>query len=99
MTTTSMPAERERGYQAAIRRFPDAEFTIRRLMNTSESFRDMCDELAEAEIALSSVPDTPPEICKARKREWQELVDRLVAEVAVSLQTDKRDLTSQSARS
>ena len=92
-----MPAERDRGYQAAIRKFPDAEFMIRRLMTNSESFRDMCDELADAEIALASVPETPLEICEARKQEWQELVDRLVGEVAVSLRAGKNEIPGQSA--
>jgi hypothetical protein len=79
------PTGRERGYAVAVRRFPQAEFAIRKLMSRSESFCDMCEELAEAEFALSKVPGTPPELCEARRSEWQELVDRLVAEVRTAL--------------
>jgi len=67
-------------------------------MNNGESFRDMCDELAEAEIALSSVPETLVEIYEVRKQEWQELVDRLVAEVAASLRRAKHEQTSPDQR-
>lgn len=75
----------EKGYLAAARRFPYAEFTIRRLISQNETFRDICEELAEAETALSMVPETPSEIREARRREWQEIVERLVAEVSASL--------------
>jgi hypothetical protein len=54
-------------------------------MNSSETFREICDELAEAELAMSKVPRTPPELCKARTLEWQEVVDRLVTEASVAL--------------
>ena len=57
----------------------------RKLMGRSEAFRDICEELLEAEIALSNVPGTPPELHEARRAEWEELVDRLVAEVGAAL--------------
>jgi len=51
-------------------------------MDRSESFRDICEELADAEFALSKVAEAP-------LAEWQELVDRLVEEVrAAVLNTD-----------
>ena len=71
--------------QAPARRFPQAEFAIRNLMNRSEAFCDMCEELAEAELALSNVPATFAALCEGRRVEWQELVDRLVAEVGAAL--------------
>jgi hypothetical protein len=42
----------------ATRRFPRAEFAIRRLMNLSEAFCDMCEELADAEALLFGAQDT-----------------------------------------
>jgi hypothetical protein len=54
-------------------------------MNRSETFCDMCEDLAEAEWALSKVLEVPPALREARRVEWQELVDRLVAEVGATL--------------
>jgi hypothetical protein len=76
---------KEKGLAAATRRFPDAEFSIRKLMAHSEAFCDMCEELAEAEFALSKVPEARPELREARRAEWQELVDLLAAEVEAAL--------------
>jgi len=57
----------------------------------------MCEELAEAEWALSKVDLVPPALREARRAEWQELVDRLVAEVGAALQ-DKDVVTRPHAR-
>ncbi|MDQ6437211.1 hypothetical protein RB623_24425 [Mesorhizobium sp. LHD-90] len=85
MTLGSKLTGREGGFSAAARRFPQAEFAIRKLMNRSEAFRDICEELAEAEWALASVPETPAALHEARRTEWQDLVDRLAAELATAL--------------
>ena len=85
MGSRNEPAGRERGLQAAVRRFPQAELAIRRLMGRDETFRDICEELADAEQALASAPRSPPDLARARRLEWQELVDRLAAEVAAAL--------------
>ena len=89
MAAKGEPTGRERGFSAAVRRFPQAEFAIRRLMSRSEAFCDMCEELAEAECALSKVPGAPEGLREARRHEWQELVDRLVAEVGAALQASE----------
>jgi hypothetical protein len=83
--TFKMTDHRERALQAAIRRFPQHEFATRSLMNRSEAFRDMCEELSDAEIALSNVPTAPQALHEARRLEWQGVIDRLVAEVATAL--------------
>jgi hypothetical protein len=94
MTTGSKPRIDGRGYSAAVRRFPNSEFVIRRLASHSETFRDICEELAEAETALSMVSQETRDVDRARKQEWQELVDRLVAEVSASLLGATREHTS-----
>jgi hypothetical protein len=76
---------REKAVAAALRRFPQYELTIHRLMLRAESFRDMCEELAEAELALERVDQVPSANREERKAEWQALVDRLVAEVEAEL--------------
>ncbi len=94
MTTGSKSGIERRGYLAAVRRFPQSEFAIGRLINQSETFRDICEELAEAEAVLSKYLDATHELHEARRQEWQEVVDRLVAEVAASLRRAKREQTS-----
>jgi hypothetical protein len=71
----------ERSFNAAATRFPDSEFTIRRLLRSSEAFRDLCTELAEAEQALEKVPENVAALREARQQEWRELVNELAAEV------------------
>ena len=58
---------------------------MRRLMRLSEAFRDMCEELADADAALADASSKPGTLREARKLEWQELIDRLVAEIAATL--------------
>jgi hypothetical protein len=45
----------------------------------------MCEELAEAELALSKVDRVASAVREARRAEWQDLIDRLVAEVGTAL--------------
>lgn len=86
MAPDSGPTSKREAFSAASRRFPHFELAIRRLMDRSEAFRDMCEELAEAEVALSKVETVPLMLREARRAEWQELVDRLVGEVGAALQ-------------
>lgn len=82
------PADRQRAVSAAVRRFPQFELAIHRLMDRNEGFQDMCEELAEAELALSRIDMVAPEVRESRRAEWQELVDRLVGEVGAFLHAD-----------
>ncbi|MDX8516355.1 hypothetical protein [Mesorhizobium captivum] len=83
------PSDRQRAIQAAVRRFPQFELAIHRLIVRSESFLEICEELAEAELALSSVDKTTTALVEARRAEWQELVDRLVGEVGAAVQNSE----------
>ena len=78
-------SNKREAFSAALRRYPQFELAIRRLMARSEAFCDMCEELAEAELALSTVDKVAPALREARRAEWQELIDRLVAEVGTAL--------------
>ncbi|MDX8444469.1 hypothetical protein [Mesorhizobium captivum] len=80
------PSDRQRAILAAVRRFPQFELAIHRLIVRSESFLEICEELAEAELALSSVDKIAPALIETRRAEWQELVDRLVGEVGAAVQ-------------
>ncbi|RWB04242.1 MAG: hypothetical protein E5Y65_17830 [Mesorhizobium sp.] len=82
------PADKKRAVSAAVRRFPQFELAIHRLMGRSEGFQDICEELAEAELALLRIDKVPPALRESRRAEWQELVDRLVGEVGAVLHAD-----------
>jgi len=85
--TTEDPGKRD-ACAAATRRFPDFELPIRRLLAVDENFRDICEELAEAEHALAMVDDMPAASRAARRAEWQELIGRLLVEIEASLGSD-----------
>ena len=89
---------RREAFSAALRRFPQLELAIRRLMNRSEAFADMCEELAEAEVALSRIDKVRPALREARRAEWQELVDRLVGEIGTALQDKDVAVKSRAGR-
>ncbi|CCV14367.1 hypothetical protein [Mesorhizobium sp. STM 4661] len=89
MATQNGQPRKHSAASAVVRRFPQFELTIHRLMDRNDSFRDMCEELADAEFALSRVELVAPELREARRTEWQELVDRLIGEVgAVVLESE-----------
>ncbi len=75
-------------FTAATGRFPNFELSIKRLLETDENFRDICEELAEAEYALSRVETMPDALRVARRAEWQELIDRLIDEVEAVIRSD-----------
>lgn len=58
------------GIQAAIRHFPAQAIEIEALALESERFRDICDELAEAEAALSTVDCLDIALRSERRLEW-----------------------------
>jgi hypothetical protein len=79
---------KQEGFVAATRRFPRFELAIKRLLETDENFRDICEELAEAEVALSAIQTAPEVTRSARQAEWQELILRLAGEVETALRSD-----------
>jgi hypothetical protein len=82
-------AIRRAALAAALRRYPQLELAIRRLFDAEEGFRDICEELSDAELALSKVDDLPAAMRAARRAEWQELVDRLARELETAVRDGK----------
>jgi hypothetical protein len=80
---------------AAVRRYPQFELAIHRLADADEVFRDICEELAEAELALSKVDTLPTALREARQAEWQELVDRLAGELRTAVEAHYAFLRSR----
>jgi len=81
----------QRGYtmhhavQAAIARFPDRGHAIEDLARTDESFRSLCEDLAEAEAALARWERSSSPVRATRCAEYQNLVRDLAAELAAEL--------------
>ena len=82
------PASKQEALAAATRRFPRFALPIRRLIETDERFRDICEELADADLALAAVGSAPAALRAARQAEWQELIDRLVVELEAAIDAD-----------
>ena len=73
------------GKRLALRRFPSKAREIEELTRQSENFRDMCEELAEAEAALLAAKDAPAGVRNERIAESTGWIDRLSAEIAAAL--------------
>jgi hypothetical protein len=77
--------EQEAGVVAALRRFPADRKAIEELILRDGDFRDMCDELAEAEGALSAVEQLPTAVRAERTAEWVASIEHLAFEIARAL--------------
>jgi len=76
--TTSKPCA---GQQAAIRKFPSNAKSIEALLVSSESFRELCEDLAEAERALAATDQLPETLRFPRRVECQGWVESLTNEI------------------
>jgi hypothetical protein len=55
----------------------------------SESFRELCDDLAEAERALAAAIQMPETLCMDRSAECEEWVESLTSEIALVLRVTR----------
>lgn len=74
---------------AAIRHFPERAKDIEMLVRDSESFRDLCDELAEAEEALATVEGLEIATRAQRRLEWLSFIRGTLAEISAELRRVK----------
>jgi len=72
---------KQRAFLAATRHLPHFELSIRRLIEIDDTFREICEELSDAEAALSECAGASVSLRATRQAEWQDLVDRLVREI------------------
>ena len=73
------------GQSAATRKFPSEAKLIKEVMIRSESFRGLCDDLAEAERALAATDHMPETLRGDRRAECQEWVESLTNEIEWAL--------------
>jgi hypothetical protein len=84
--------------EAAVRRFPAAAEQIAQLMMRSESFRNVCEDLAAAEHALAKVDTLPAAIREARRAEAEGWIRELTDEIRSMLYSAKVLPISQGRR-
>ncbi|MBZ6078073.1 hypothetical protein [Microvirga puerhi] len=71
--------------QAAIARFPDRGHAIEELAKADEDFLSLCEDLAEAQVALARWERSDAPVRTTRCAEYRELVRELVAELEAAL--------------
>lgn len=87
------------GVQAAIRHFPAQADDIEALARESERFRDICDELAEAEAALSTVDRLDVGLRAEWRLEWLSFVRWALNEIDGDLRHARIVSISRTSRS
>jgi hypothetical protein len=71
--------------QAVVRRFPNKARIIEEMSARAGPFRDMCEELAEAEKALQAMDLAPSAVRDARRDEWRSAIETLTQEIEQAL--------------
>jgi hypothetical protein len=74
------------GLHSAIQRFPEQRAAIEAMSARDDEFRTLCDDLAEAEAALTRWEDSTAPYRNERCAEYRELVESLTAELEIALQ-------------
>jgi hypothetical protein len=77
----NMSSAKQECVLAAIRHFPGKAADIEALARKSEKFRDICDELAAAEEALSAVDRLDEALRGERRLEWLGFIRRALEEI------------------
>jgi hypothetical protein len=77
------------GLAAAIRRLPDYARAIEEQARQSQSFRDLCEDLAVAERSLALAESAPAEVRNERRVEWSFWTGTLTREIEETLRSAK----------
>ena len=95
-----MPPPRKMGAGQHLlgQRFPSEKGLIDELVLRSESFRDLCEDLADAEEALVRTASLPRETGAARRAEYEALIEGLLAEIEAIMGQAKVVVISQAPR-
>lgn len=89
MPTPQIEGSGSNGLAAASRRFPAHSAKIRQLMEASENFREMCEDLAFAENAAAAIDHLAPSVRERRRTEYEDLIEELVKEIQDALRETK----------
>jgi len=75
--------------ETVLRHFPTKADAVRDLARRNQDFRDMCQELDDAEGALARMESVPPDIREGRKKECLGWIERLRHEMEDALDEAK----------
>jgi len=81
-----------------LRRFPACRRAIEELIARGGDFRDMCEELAEADTALRAAEALPPALRMDRQAEWTNAITRLEGEIARALKEANTNPIGQASK-
>jgi hypothetical protein len=56
------------------------------LFEADEAFREMCEELTDADQALAACANMPALLRETRQAEWRELIARQVKDIEIAIQ-------------
>jgi hypothetical protein len=76
----------DHGVRAAIERFPMWRRTIEALAARNEDFRSLCEDLAEAQLALRRWEQSSSQVREQRCVEYASLVEDLASEIEDALE-------------
>ncbi|KQV10885.1 hypothetical protein ASC97_16415 [Rhizobium sp. Root1203] len=77
------------GLAAALEHFPAQAQRIEDLFESDESFRGICEDLADAEATLKQIARLPDDVRDARRSEYRELVKGLSGEIEEAISRAK----------
>lgn len=76
-------------YGLAAEALPAHRLVIRRLIAADDAFRELCDEFAEAQVALSALSSPGRDATTGTETEWTEIVEQLKVEIVIYV-TDRQ---------
>lgn len=79
------------GLFAARRRFPADAALVERLTRDSETFRELCDDLAACDAALGALASAEGKKAEIRRAECQEWIESLTKEIQEQLRIASPD--------
>jgi hypothetical protein len=77
----------DQGVRAAIERFPMWRRAIEALATRNDDFCSLCEDLAEAQVALRRWEQSSSEVREQRCMEYASLVESLASEIKDALET------------
>jgi hypothetical protein len=86
---TPLPQRIARAYGLVSESLPDHRLAIRRLIGSDERFRELCEELADAKVALSIRSGIDGGADGRIEDEWREIVAQLTAEILIYINASR----------
>jgi hypothetical protein len=90
-----LPHRTERAYCFVAEKLPGHEFLIRRLITSDTTFRELCEELADAQTTMTRATSSNDEPRADHANEWEEIVERLTSEILIRIASCRDNLSRE----